>query len=175
MQALINDLLAFSRVGRIRHQQELVDLNTIAGAAVSDLGDTVEATGAEVAIGDLPSLSVEAPLMRIVFQNLIANALKFHDQRPPRIRIEAQPHEDEWLFACTDNGIGIEPEYAERIFVIFQRLHTRERYEGTGIGLAMCRKIVEYHHGRIWLDSDYSGGTRICFTLPAQASDTMVA
>ena len=139
---------------------------------LTDLGETVEATGAEVVIGDLPSLSVEAPLMRTVFANLIGNALKFHDQAPPRIRIDAQRHEEEWLFECADNGIGIDPEYAERIFVIFQRLHTRDRYEGTGIGLAMCRKIVEYHGGRIWLDTDYSGGARICFTLPADGSDT---
>ncbi len=176
MQQLINDLLAFSRVGRVHRPHELVDLNALAGSALTDLGEAVAAAQAEVVIDDLPSLSVEAPLMRIVFQNLIGNAIKFHDESAPQIRIAATRREDDWLFECTDNGIGIEPEYAERVFVIFQRLHARDRYEGTGIGLAMCRKIVEYHGGEIWLDTAYTGGARFWFTLPSdEHSDTMVA
>jgi light-regulated signal transduction histidine kinase (bacteriophytochrome) len=110
-----------------------------------------------------------------VFQNLIANGIKFRSEAPPRIVISARRRELDWLFECTDNGIGIDPEYADRVFVIFQRLHTRDRYEGTGIGLAMCRKIIEFHGGEIWLDTAYSGGARIDFTLPAAGSETMVA
>ncbi len=175
MQQLINDLLAFSRVGRLVHPEELVDLNAVASAAVADLGEAVTEAGAEIVIGELPQLSVEPPLMRTVFQNLIGNAIKFHGDPPPEVRIEAERRDDDWLFRCTDNGIGIEPEYAERIFVLFQRLHPRDRYEGTGIGLAMCRKIIEYHGGSIWLDRDYSDGTRISFTLPAGPSDRIAA
>ncbi len=175
MQQLINDLLAFSRVGRDPHPEELADLNVVASAALADLGEAVGETGAEIVIGELPRLSVEPPLIRTVFQNLIGNALKFRGERSPVVRIEAERRDDDWLFTCTDNGIGIEPEYAERIFVIFQRLHPRDRYEGTGIGLAMCRKIIEYHGGAIWLDREYSGGARIRFTLPAEPSDTITA
>jgi light-regulated signal transduction histidine kinase (bacteriophytochrome) len=156
--------------------QEPVDLNVVASAALTDLDEAVAETHAHLVIDDLPRLSVQAPLIRTVFQNLISNALKFHDAPAPEVRIGARRREHDWLFTCTDNGIGIDPKYAQRIFVIFQRLHTRDRYGGTGIGLAMCRKIVEYHGGAIRLDSAYTGGTRICFTLPAEdRSDTMVA
>jgi signal transduction histidine kinase len=176
MQQLINDLLAFSRVGRVAQSRELVDLNAVAQAALDDLDEALAAAQARVMVDDLPRLSVQATLIRVVFQNLIGNAIKFHSGATPEVRIAATEREHDWLFECTDNGIGIEPEYAERIFVIFQRLHARDHYEGTGIGLAMCRKIVEYHGGRIWLDTEYAGGTRICFTLPAREhSDTMVA
>jgi light-regulated signal transduction histidine kinase (bacteriophytochrome) len=106
-----------------------------------------------------------------VFQNLIGNAIKFHADAPPEVRITATEREDDWLFACADNGIGIEPEYAERIFVIFQRLHGKATYPGTGIGLAMVRKIIEYHGGRIWLDTTITAGARFWFTLPALPED----
>ena len=172
MQQLINDLLAFSRVGRIRERSEMSDITALAQAAVTDLDETIRSSGAEVEIGELPELSVEPQLLRTVFQNLIANSLKFRSQAPPRIRIEAARSGDRWLFTCTDNGIGIEPAYADRVFVIFQRLHTRDAYEGTGIGLAMCRKIIEFSGGEIWLDREYSGGARIRFTLPAVPAPT---
>ncbi len=175
MQQLINALLSFSRVGRTSAAHEEVDLGVLARAALTDLERPAQAIGAEVVIGELPRLAVVPGLIRAVFQNLIANGLKFHSDAPPRIEIEAQRREHDWLFHCTDNGIGIDPEYADRIFVIFQRLHARDRYEGTGIGLAMCRKIIEYHGGEIWLDATYSGGTRVYFTLPAASSDTMVS
>lgn len=176
MQQLINDLLAFSRVGRVRHPHELVDLNALAGAALADLDEAVAAADANVVIDHLPSLSVEAPLIRSVFANLIANAIKFRGEASPEIRITARLREQDWLFECTDNGIGIEPQYADRVFVIFQRLHARDRYGGTGIGLAMCRKIIEYHGGEIWLDTAYTGGARILFTLPLDDhSDTIGA
>jgi light-regulated signal transduction histidine kinase (bacteriophytochrome) len=108
----------------------------------------------------------EMPLLTAVFQNLLSNALKFSGGKPPRIVITARRDEPFWLFSFADNGIGIDPEYAERIFVIFQRLHDRTAYEGTGIGLAMTRKIIEYFGGKIWLDTTYTDGARFCFTLP---------
>jgi len=105
-----------------------------------------------------------------VFQNLIGNALKFRGEQPPRITVSWADAGDEWEFSVADNGIGIEPEYADRIFVIFQRLHPKDAYPGTGIGLAMCRKIVEYHGGRIWLDTSVDSGTVFRFTLPKIAA-----
>jgi signal transduction histidine kinase len=169
MQQLIADLLAFSRVGRSGGQRRPVDLGELARAAAADLQASANATGAEVSIGQLPTLPVETSLMRAVFQNLIANAIKFHGDAPPRVALAARQDGDTWVISCSDNGIGIEPQYAERIFEIFQRLHARSEYPGTGIGLAMCRKIVEYHGGQIWLDPGEHQGTRINFTLPAES------
>ncbi len=166
MQILINDLLAFSRVGRSGHRHELLQLDEIVAAAQSSLGQTLRDTGATIEVGELPVVLGERVLLVSLFQNLIANALKFHGDEPPYLRIAAERRGEEWEICCTDNGIGIEPEYAERIFVIFQRLHTREAFEGTGIGLAMCRKIVEYHGGHIWLDTTHAPGACFRFTLP---------
>ena len=123
-------------------------------------------------IGPLPTVSGESSLLTALFQNLIANALKFHGDAPPEVRIGAEREGEEWLFTCTDNGIGIDPEYAERVFVIFQRLHGKDEYAGTGIGLAMCRKIVEHHGGRIWLDPDAGSGTTFRFTLALEPAAT---
>jgi signal transduction histidine kinase len=166
MQDLINDLLAFSRVGRMAHQHEPVDLNEMLERAEGNLAARVEETGATVESGTLPTVVGDPGLLALVFQNLVGNALKFHGDDPPVVRVDAERNGDGWQISVADNGIGIEPEYAERIFVIFQRLHTRVTYEGTGIGLAMCRKIVEYHGGRIWLDTDAHPGTTFRFTLP---------
>jgi signal transduction histidine kinase len=166
MQVLINDLLAFSRVGRLTREKVVVDCGDLAGQATRNLATILEETGAEVAVKPLPSVLAEPALLTAVFQNLIGNAVKFHGQEPPRVRLSAVRDGDFWTFTCADNGIGIEPEYADRVFVIFQRLHPKEAYPGTGIGLAMCRKIVEYHGGRIWLDTDAGAGTTVRFTLP---------
>jgi light-regulated signal transduction histidine kinase (bacteriophytochrome) len=137
--------------------------------ALASLAHVIEESGAQIDAGPLPQVRGEPALLAAVFQNLIGNALKFHsDAGPPHVRISAQRDGDEWVFACADDGIGIEPEYAERIFMIFQRLHPKDAYAGTGIGLAMCRKIVEYHGGRIWLDTDAPDDrTTFRFTLPA--------
>jgi signal transduction histidine kinase len=167
MQQLINDLLAFSRVGRMGDGLAPVDLGESARRALANLDATVVESHAKVKIGSLPTVSGESSLLTALFQNLIANALKFHGEGPPEIRIDAKRDGGEWLFTCSDNGIGIDPEYAERVFVIFQRLHGKDEYAGTGIGLAMCRKIVEHHGGRIWLDPDARPGTTFRFTLPA--------
>jgi light-regulated signal transduction histidine kinase (bacteriophytochrome) len=117
----------------------------------------------------------DAGLLRVVFQNLIANAIKFRADAAPRVELGVERQGEWWRFSCTDNGIGVDPEYAERIFVLFQRLHPRTQYEGTGIGLAMCRKIVEYHGGRMWLDTEppgEGGGSTFFFTLRAQRPET---
>ncbi|WP_259310945.1 sensor histidine kinase [Capillimicrobium parvum] len=166
MQRLINDLLTFSRVGRLGGAQELVDARELVEAACGNLDGVIEESGAEIDVGELPAVRGESGLLTAVFQNLIGNALKFRGPDTPRVQIQAVSEDDCWRFTVADNGIGIEPEYADRIFVIFQRLHTKEAYAGTGIGLALCRKIVEYHGGRIWLDTDVAAGTTFHFTLP---------
>jgi signal transduction histidine kinase len=171
MQELINDLLAFSRVGRISERRTRVELRSLVDAAAADLANALEETGGEVEVGALPEVTVEVPLLRTVFQNLISNSIKFRSSEPPRIRIGSERRDNEWLISVADNGIGIEPQYAERVFVIFQRLHSRSEYEGTGIGLAMSRKVIEHHGGRMRLDSNYAPGARVFFTLPVDEAD----
>ncbi|HEX7305517.1 sensor histidine kinase [Lentzea sp.] len=173
MQLLINDLLAFSRVGRHREKHVVVAANDLVDDARRNLAQALEDTDARVEAGTLPQVRGEARLLTAVFQNLIGNAVKFRGPQAPLVRIDAEPGDDDmWTFSVRDNGIGIEEQYAERIFVIFQRLHTKDQYSGTGIGLAMCRKIVEYHGGRIWLDTTATDGTTIRFTLPRAEADT---
>ncbi len=167
MQGLINDLLAFSRVGRTTDHFVSVDLGTCVAAAVKSLSAAIEESGAVVTANALPVVTGDSGLITSVFQNVIGNSIKFRSDAAPEIRVEAVRDGPSWLFSVTDNGIGIEPRFAERVFVIFQRLHSRETYAGTGIGLALCRKIVEFHGGSIWLDTDRFPGTRIWFTLPA--------
>jgi signal transduction histidine kinase len=166
MQALINDLLAYSRVGRSEREPALVSSDTALTQARANLAEQIEETGATIETGHLPLVLAELPLLIAVFQNLLSNALKFSGGKPPRIVVTVRRDEPFWLFSFSDNGIGIEPEYAERIFVIFQRLNERSAYAGTGIGLSMTRKIIEYFGGRIWLDTTFNGGTRFYFTLP---------
>jgi signal transduction histidine kinase len=166
MQTLINDLLAFSRAGHSGREQQLIELSDVVADAQSALAGALDGGDASVVVGELPSVLGDRAQLTSLFQNLIGNAVKFRGAEPPVVRISAQRHANEWQLSCADNGIGIEPEYAERIFLIFQRLHSREAYEGTGIGLALCRKIVEYHGGRIWLDTHHSDGACFRFTLP---------
>jgi signal transduction histidine kinase len=171
MQALINDLLAFSRVGRASQRREPVACAVLLGQAWSNLATEVRRTRAAIEVGDLPTVMGEATLLTAVWQNLLSNALKFRGEQPPRIQVSARRDGETWLFSFTDNGIGIEPDYADRIFVIFQRLHDKAAYPGTGIGLAMVRKIIEYHGGRVWLDTTVTRGARFCFTLPTLAEN----
>ncbi len=167
MQQLINDLLAFSRVGRSAAEQPVVAGDDVLRQALASLSDPIGQSGAQIEAGPLPRVRGEPALLAAVFQNLIGNALKFHGEGTPHVEISVERSGDEWVFACADDGIGIEPEYADRIFMIFQRLHAKDAYAGTGIGLAMCRKIVEYHGGRIWLDTAAPGDrTTFRFTLP---------
>ncbi|MER6463995.1 ATP-binding protein [Streptomyces sp. NPDC001228] len=168
MQSLINDLLAFSRVGRVHNEQRTVDLERVLGTTLGDLSVTVEETGAEITHDPLPSVLGDTTQLGMLLQNLLSNAIKFrHPDRAPRIHVGAVRTGDEWEFEVRDNGIGIAPEFREKVFVIFQRLHTKDAYPGTGIGLAMCKKVVEFHGGTISIDPAYPSGTRIVFTLPA--------
>jgi signal transduction histidine kinase len=171
MQVLINDLLAFSRVGRSAQELGPVPGDAALAAAKANLSAQADQAGAVIEAGPLPVVRAQLTLLSVVFQNLIGNALKFRGDAPPRVVVTAERDGEFWTFAVADNGIGIEPQYADRIFLIFQRLHDRAAYPGTGIGLAMCRKIVEYFGGRIWLDTRVTDGTRICFTLPALPDD----
>jgi light-regulated signal transduction histidine kinase (bacteriophytochrome) len=169
MQGLINDLLAFSRVARRPAEHVVAGAGELVDEALANLEVAVSLSGGRVVREDLPEVRVEPALLTAVFQNLIGNALKFHGEAPPEVRVTAERDGDDWVFSVRDNGIGIEAEYAERVFALFQRLHGRNAYPGTGIGLAMCRRIVEHHGGRIWLDTETGGdGATFRFTLPAR-------
>jgi light-regulated signal transduction histidine kinase (bacteriophytochrome) len=172
MQRLINDLLAFSRIGRLTNGFSDVDLNKVVLDAAAQFDAQREATSAEIVFTDLPVVHGEEPLLGALFSNLIGNAIKFRRPgEPPRIIIDSRPTDDgEFEISVEDNGIGIEPEFADKVFVIFQRLHAKETYPGTGIGLAIAKKIVEYHGGRIWIDSAHREGTLFRFTLPVPAN-----
>jgi signal transduction histidine kinase len=171
MQDLINDLLSFSRVGRVETPFTDVDCELLLTSVRADLGRAIDESGSEIVSGPLPTVRADAGLLRLVFQNLIANAIKFRAEAAPVVHLDAERDGEFWRVRCSDNGIGIDAEYEERIFVLFQRLHPRTQYEGTGIGLAMCRKIVEYHGGRMWLDTENTRdgeGSTFYFTLPAE-------
>ncbi|MEV1199167.1 sensor histidine kinase [Microbispora rosea] len=167
MQLLINDLLDFSRVGRVGGEREEMDTGDALAGALRNLDARLSETGATVTHDDLPKVVGNRTLLTQLFQNLVSNALKFRSEEPPRVHIGVRRDGDMWEFSCSDNGIGVEPKYADRIFLIFQRLHPRDVYPGTGIGLALCRKIVEYHGGRIWLDTSEDAGATFRWTLPA--------
>ncbi len=166
MQQLIKDLLTYSRVTTQRTAFEPMDSTKALEVALNDLRMAVEKQQAVVSHDPLPTVVVDGTQLTQLFQNLVSNAIKFRGDQPPRVHISAARHENEWLFAVRDNGIGIDRQYADRIFVIFQRLHTSADYPGTGIGLALCKKIVERHGGRIWVDSDLGQGATFYFTFP---------
>ncbi|WP_327308541.1 CHASE3 domain-containing protein [Streptomyces sp. NBC_01298] len=169
MQTLINDLLDFSRVGRVHHDHQDVDLDKVLARTLSSLEVSIEESGATITSDSLPTIAANPTQMGMLWQNLIGNAVKF--RRPghaPEIHVTAAREDDLWRFTVTDNGIGIAPEYAEKVFVIFQRLHTKDVYSGSGIGLAMCKKIVEFQGGTIAVDPEHHDGTRVTFTLAPQ-------
>ncbi len=168
MQQLINDLLTYSRVGRTTDLTlEKVELAHIMEGIFNDLARTIRDSQAEITCDELPVVMGNPRHIAQLLQNLITNAIKFHGTAPPRVHISAERRADEWIIAVHDNGIGVDPEHAERIFVVFQRLHTRTEYPGTGIGLAICKKIVERHGGQIWMESQPEQGSTFYFTLPA--------
>jgi PAS domain S-box-containing protein len=165
MQLLINGLLEYSRVGQ-DEKHEKTSARAALDAAMKYLRTAIEESGAEVAADELPAVYFDSTQLTQLFQNLLGNAIKFRGKANPQIHIGAKRENDRWQFAVSDNGIGIEPEYADRIFLIFQRLHGRGNYPGTGIGLAICKKIVERHKGRIWVESKPGEGSTFYFTIP---------
>src|SRR3989440_4309588 len=167
MQRLIEDLLAFSRVGTRGQALEPTDANGALDRALESLKLAIDETGATITRDGLPTVTADAGQLEHLFLNLLTNALKFRGSSPPEIRIAAERHDREWVFHVHDNGIGIDPQYFERIFIIFQRLHGKNEYPGTGIGLAICKKIVERHGGRIWVESQPGRGATFSFALPA--------
>jgi PAS domain S-box-containing protein len=182
MQVLINDLLSYSRLGTRGKPFAATDCNEALARALQNLKIAIQETKAAVSTSKLPVILGDGGQLTQLFQNLISNALKFRGAEAPVVHIKAElkPVQDhgsddaspcEWVFSIRDNGMGIEPEYHERIFIIFQRLHTRDQYPGTGIGLAVCKKIVERHGGRIWLESALGSGTTFFFTAPQMIAD----
>ena len=171
MQTLIKDLLAYSRVTAQGKVFERVDCNGLLEEVLSNLRVADEQNRAVVTHDPLPTVMADRGQLGQLFQNLIGNAIKFRGEEPPQIHVSAEQRTGEWLFSVRDNGIGVGPQYAERIFIIFQRLHNREEYPGTGIGLAICKKIVERHGGRIWVVSHTGQGATFHFTLPIVGRD----
>jgi PAS domain S-box-containing protein len=168
MQTLIDDLLSYSRLSQGPTDLRPVRCDDALDRALGDLRAALEASSAVVTRGELPELPADSGQLAQLFQNLVGNAVKFRGPEPPRVHVSAEPKGDAWELSVRDNGIGIAPEYHDRVFVIFQRLHTRTEYPGNGIGLSICKKIVERHGGRIWIESTPGQGSIFRFTLPAE-------
>ena len=167
MQALIRDLLGLSRVGLHTLKQEAIDVNELLGRTLSGMQTTLVEAEAEVTHDALPTVEADATQLSLLLQNLISNAVKFRGDSPPCVHVSAHRSNGSWRFAVQDNGIGIKVDLQERIFEVFRRLHSRNKYDGTGIGLAICKKIVERHGGRIWVESEEGQGATFFFTIPA--------
>lgn len=167
MQTLIDDLLTFSRVGRQGIVLQNADCNESVQMACKNLEHSIQEAGAQVVHDRLPVIVADGRLLVQLFQNLISNSIKFHGPEAPHIQVSAEKQKREWVFAVTDNGIGIAPEHAQNIFGIFKRLHTHDEYPGSGIGLSICKKIVEQHGGRIWVESALGEGATFKFVLPS--------
>jgi chemotaxis family two-component system sensor kinase Cph1 len=173
MQTLIDDVLAYSKVDLKGIEWELTDLQGSLALALGNLRGQIGETGALITHDPLPTIVADGTQLMQLFQNLIGNAIKFRKPgETPQIHIGVQRREEDWLFFVRDNGIGLDPQFAERIFVIFQRLHTRDEYHGSGMGLAICKKIVECHRGRIWVESGLGNGATFYFTIPVGGRDT---
>jgi light-regulated signal transduction histidine kinase (bacteriophytochrome) len=169
MQELVRGLLAYSRVGPLSKTLQSVDSAQVFDRAVANLRVAIQESDAVVSHGTLPQVIADPTQLEHVLQNLIGNAVKFRrDEERPRVRVRATRKGEMWLFSVKDNGIGIDSQYTDKIFAIFQRLHGRGKYPGTGLGLAICKKIVERHGGRIWFDSQPGEGSTFYFTVPAE-------
>jgi len=174
MYELINDLLIYSRVGTDKRKVlATVDCDLVLDRVINNLQVSIKESGAVIERMPLPTIAVDPSQLAQLFQNLISNAIKFRGSQNPVVHVHALKKENEWLFCVGDNGIGIDAKFTERIFIIFQRLHSRQDYPGTGIGLAICKKIVEGHRGKIWVDSSLGSGSRFYFSLPSQ--ETLLA
>ncbi|PMB08799.1 cyanobacterial phytochrome A [Fischerella thermalis CCMEE 5273] len=171
MQTLIDDVLAYSKVDMQAIEFELTNVEAALERALTNLRKRISETGAVITHDQLPTVMADGTQLMQLFQNLIGNAIKFRSDQAPEIHIGASRLEEEWLFSVRDNGIGIDPQFRDRIFVIFQRLHTRDEYPGTGMGLAICKKIIECHRGRIWVESKLGEGATFYFTIPVGGRD----
>ena len=171
MQMLIDDVLEYSKVDTSRIAFQVTEVETAFDLALNSLSQRIAQIGATITHDPFPTIMADSTQLIQVFLNLIGNSIKFRSSQPLKIHIGVQRQEDEWLFSVQDNGIGIDPQFSDRIFVIFQRLHTREEYPGTGMGLTICKKIIECHGGRIWVESQVGHGTTIYFTIPVRGSD----
>jgi signal transduction histidine kinase len=171
MKRMITDLLTYSRAGKNGKETVEVACEAALGQACADLRASITEAAAEISHSPLPTVLGDADQLTHLFQNLIGNAIKFRSQAPPRVHVSAELNGQEWVFSVCDNGIGVDPQFADRIFLVFQRLHAREDYPGTGIGLAIARKIVERQGGRIWVESEPGKGATFHFTVPAHAPE----
>jgi two-component system CheB/CheR fusion protein len=167
MRQLIRDLLEYSHLGATKGGGEMVDMNDVASEVINSLETEIKDLNASVVFDELPVLrsSLKTQMVQLL-QNLISNSLKYHSDSPPKIHITAKDDGKYWLFSVSDNGIGIDPEFHEKVFVIFRRLHNKSEYAGTGVGLSICKKIVEHHGGRIWINSRRGEGSTFNFTIP---------
>lgn len=172
LQQLVGDLLIYSRVSSKSQDFVETDCNAVLRGVISDLGASIESTKAKITYDNLPVINADRSQMRQLFQNMISNSLKYKGEEPLQIKVTCRQQGINWLFAIEDNGIGFEMEFAERIFLIFQRLHGRTAYPGTGIGLALCRRIIERHKGRIWATSEPNKGAKFQFTIPISEVST---
>ncbi|MEI6444465.1 MAG: ATP-binding protein [Nostocales cyanobacterium ELA583] len=171
MQTLIDDVLAYSNVDTLGIAFQVTKVDTALNRALSNLRQRIAETGAIITHDPLPTVMADETQLIQLFLNLIGNTIKFRSSQPPKIHISVERLEDEWLFSIQDNGIGLDPQFSDRIFIIFQRLHTRDEYPGTGMGLAICKKIIECHRGRIWVDSQLGQGATFYFTIPIREDD----
>jgi light-regulated signal transduction histidine kinase (bacteriophytochrome) len=174
LQALIDDLLSYSRAGQGELRREPVDSREVAERTLASLDAVVNKTGAEVELAELPTLSTDPRILNQVFQNLLSNALKFTNDSRPRVEVSAEHQNGAWSFTVADNGIGVDPAQTERIFGMFQRLHGRDEYGGTGIGLAICKRMVERAGGHIWYEPAPAGGSVFRFTIPDPGEPSQV-
>jgi light-regulated signal transduction histidine kinase (bacteriophytochrome) len=168
MKRRITDLLTYSQATCGEKQLEVTETETLFEASLASLQVAIEEAGALVTHDRLPPVMADPSRLASVFENLVGNAVKFRGPEPPRIHVGAQRQGEQWVFSVRDNGIGIDPQYHDRIFEIFKRLHARDAYPGTGIGLSLCRRAVERHGGRIWVESELGKGATFRFTLPAK-------
>ncbi|MBV9079755.1 MAG: GHKL domain-containing protein [Elusimicrobia bacterium] len=167
MRELINDLLAYSRLGKVSEPTTPVDLNAVAQEVRQDVSDRLAQAGGTLTVENLPTVLGRRTELQQILQNLVTNAIKYRREVPPEVQITSERKGSEWIVHVQDNGIGIEPMYFEQIFKVFHRLHTRAQYPGSGIGLAICKKIVERNGGRIWVQSSPGKGSTFSFSLPA--------
>jgi light-regulated signal transduction histidine kinase (bacteriophytochrome) len=165
MDELIKGILEYSQVGTKEKGFEPVDCSSVLNKAISHLQVAIQESGAVVTHDNLPTVMADYTLLTSLFQNLLGNAIKFHGAEAPKVHISTERKEGEWVFSVSDNGIGVDLQFQEEIFTAFRRLHTRDKYPGTGIGLATCKKIVEYHGGRIWVKSETGTGSTFYFTI----------